>query len=534
MFRRSLIAAASFLVCFSLAAPLLATELVINGGFETGTFSGWDLSGSTDYMSVSSVYGDAKTGTYGAKLGPMAAHGFLSQSQAMATNPGDIYQISWWLRNGASGTNDFNVTWGGSTLLSASNMAQQPYTSYADSRLASGTSTALTFAVRNDPNFFYLDDVSVTLAGHQQLSASSDATKVLVGTSGAARISVSNTGDAGTLLTGSFGTASGTFNGVGAAFSVPNGGEAHQDYSYAPVVRGSASQAVHVTSFGGNADVTLSGQGVAPQNQVTSSPDAIPTRIGTSKLILPVSNIGDGNLAGLGDPTNLHGTASLSGSSRFTLTTPTINLTDGASTNLISYTPLAHTVDSTTAEIRFSNGSQDGKNLSETLQSYVSGQGVGPVFASTLNGTPLAPGSLIDFGQVAIGDTAEKLLGIGNITTDPGEVALTGLTLLRAVLGGPDAGMFSLEDFTPGTVIDKGFWDDFELEFSATGGPVARNATLTIYTDEGAAFGSSGHSFLFNLQASALAVPEPASLLTWSGLGVIGAVMAYRRKRRAA
>jgi len=30
------------------------------------------------------------------------------------------------------------------------------------------------------------------------------------------------------------------------------------------------------------------------------------------------------------------------------------------------------------------------------------------------------------------------------------------------------------------------------------------------------------------------AVPEPAALLVWSGLGAIGAVMAYRRKRRAA
>jgi hypothetical protein len=30
------------------------------------------------------------------------------------------------------------------------------------------------------------------------------------------------------------------------------------------------------------------------------------------------------------------------------------------------------------------------------------------------------------------------------------------------------------------------------------------------------------------------AVPEPSTLLVWSGLGAIGAVMAYRRKRRAA
>jgi hypothetical protein len=30
------------------------------------------------------------------------------------------------------------------------------------------------------------------------------------------------------------------------------------------------------------------------------------------------------------------------------------------------------------------------------------------------------------------------------------------------------------------------------------------------------------------------AVPEPSTLLLWSGLGAIGAVMAYRRKRRAA
>ena len=36
------------------------------------------------------------------------------------------------------------------------------------------------------------------------------------------------------------------------------------------------------------------------------------------------------------------------------------------------------------------------------------------------------------------------------------------------------------------------------------------------------------------LDVTTSSVPEPSTLLVWSGLGAIGAVMAYRRKRRAA
>jgi transposase-like protein len=68
-------------------------DMVINGGFETGDFTGWALSGNTDYTGVTT--GIAHSGEYAAYFGPDGSLGYLSQS--LATTVGTRYELSFFL-----------------------------------------------------------------------------------------------------------------------------------------------------------------------------------------------------------------------------------------------------------------------------------------------------------------------------------------------------------------------------------------------------------------------------------------------------
>jgi hypothetical protein len=183
---------------------------------------------------------------------------------------------------------------------------------------------------------------------------------------------------------------------------------------------------------------------------------------------------------------------------------------------------------------------------------------VGPVLGFTINdfdpsprsGTPLASGG--NNGNVALAtgetinvgeagwvnppETSTALLTLSNVTPDGDLGSLTDLTILSGVISGPDGAQFQLLEsdgvtpYTGGDVLAAGQTLDLVVQFAADGATPdgLKSALLTINTDQGAALGSAGGAFTFNLQA--VQTPEPASLLLWTMLGGLTCAAAIKRR----
>ena len=133
-------------------------NLVVNCGFETGTFAGWTQSGNTGFTGVST--GAAHSGTFGAFFGPVGSLGFISQN--LVTVPGTSYDLSFWLRSPGGTPNEFEALFNGAVLVDIVNAGAFPYTQFTFSGLtATGASTELRFGFRQDPDFWNFDDVVV-------------------------------------------------------------------------------------------------------------------------------------------------------------------------------------------------------------------------------------------------------------------------------------------------------------------------------------------------------------------------------------
>jgi hypothetical protein len=136
------------------------TQLVRNGGFETGSFSSWSTAGNTADTGVATgpLYVDA--GNYGAELGPSGSLGFLLQS--LATTPGASYLVSCWLDSPDGVTpNEFRVAWNGTNLFDEVNMGETGWTNLQFMVTAGATNTLLEFGFRNDDSYFGLDAITV-------------------------------------------------------------------------------------------------------------------------------------------------------------------------------------------------------------------------------------------------------------------------------------------------------------------------------------------------------------------------------------
>lgn len=322
-------------------------------------------------------------------------------------------------------------------------------------------------------------------------------------------------------------------------------------YTYTAATNASSASTTVTVSGSGATSVTetIKAMGVAPVNSVTST-DAGYVRVGTSATgTVTITNTGNGNKSSLPTATtNLNGTISSSVGTGFTAATgnPTsVSLNDSkASTLGFTYTPLSRGTSSTTVTTSFSNGNTAGTNAAQTITATVSATGVAPVYASTYNGTTLNPtmksaGATSTTGPTVffyspntltkLGSTLSTSITLLNTTTDTGApAALTNLTIKSYTLTGAGAADFQLT-LPNNSVIGAGGTLNVPITVLAKTLGV-ETATLTVFTDEGAALGGIGDTFTYVLTA---AIPEPATLVTL-GAGLAGLAFVRRRRLRLA
>ena len=118
---RSLFCAAALLCTVAWNAK--AVNLVTNGGFETGSFSGWTHTDPSNFDNIGSDPLFAHSGTFHANLGASPGPGSLSQS--LTTVAGTAYTLSFFLANDITQRppiwTSFEVFWNGTSVLALVN-----------------------------------------------------------------------------------------------------------------------------------------------------------------------------------------------------------------------------------------------------------------------------------------------------------------------------------------------------------------------------------------------------------------------------
>ena len=146
-----------------------SSELVQNGGFETGDFTGWTLVNDDgyDYVDNRDATGDsAHSGSYFAAFGQSSSDGICTISQTVPTARGTSYLLSfWWEVTSFYGNpatpNEFLATWNGTTQMNPFNTGVTSWTNQRFILTATNSNTTVLFGFTDDNSFLCLDDVSV-------------------------------------------------------------------------------------------------------------------------------------------------------------------------------------------------------------------------------------------------------------------------------------------------------------------------------------------------------------------------------------
>jgi hypothetical protein len=144
-------------------ANLNVGQLLLNGGFETGDFTGWSRSGDFSYTGVITNASAVHSGSFGASLGTSGFPGYLAQN--LPTTPGQSFVVSLWLGD-ADGLvpNGLVLSWGGIILCQLTNLPVMNWTNLQFVVPATNATTLLQIQFQDDLGYLSVDDVSVTAA----------------------------------------------------------------------------------------------------------------------------------------------------------------------------------------------------------------------------------------------------------------------------------------------------------------------------------------------------------------------------------
>ena len=147
----------SFVLAFVQTA---GADLVTNGGFETGDFTGWTVTHAISGSDLAVIL-TPHSGSYSAGFG---AYGPYDDTitQTLATTSGQSYTFSFWLNHPATDSqNDFSAYWDGTQELALVNASSFYWTQYSFILTATGSDT-ISFSGYECISWYDLDDVSVT------------------------------------------------------------------------------------------------------------------------------------------------------------------------------------------------------------------------------------------------------------------------------------------------------------------------------------------------------------------------------------
>ena len=137
-----------------------ATNYIVNGGFETGDYTGWTENGLSGVASTGTGGWPSHSGRFFSFEGAVGSDHTLSQT--FNDINGQALTIAFWYGSDGGTPNDLNVIYDGITIFTLNNApsTKPAYTLFQFAVTATGNDT-LTLGIRNDPSFQALDDVSV-------------------------------------------------------------------------------------------------------------------------------------------------------------------------------------------------------------------------------------------------------------------------------------------------------------------------------------------------------------------------------------
>ena len=140
-----------------------SANLLANGGFETGNFTGWTVTDGGIVGGITVDNFNQHSGSFGADFYDRLAGDSITQS--VVTLPGSTYRLSFFLENNTTGANEFTASFNGVGLLDLVNAVGGggSATQYTFDVVATSASSSVAFAGYNVPGTSTLDDVSLDL-----------------------------------------------------------------------------------------------------------------------------------------------------------------------------------------------------------------------------------------------------------------------------------------------------------------------------------------------------------------------------------